>query len=440
MELQLKNIGKVKEAKVKIGGLTVIAGVNDTGKSTIGKVMFCILMSAKYYDRWYKRRNNKKIKKIIDSFEKDFDLFCYNNNTKYVFDEIKKNKNNVKKIHSYVEWCENNNIDDNLKNTLNELKEIKKEITEKDKFEEDINEVLNSCFAYYINNSVHKDEGKIKFIDKGNELELLVDINNKVNVLKMDNIKKMYLQDVIFIDNPLILDYGKRLNKKYKKNTKIAKNVIEYDLLNKLERIKELTPMEINENKEKLKKIEKTIKEMTNDKDFKMINYNEVSFNKEKKDFQFKVEEYSDELDISNMASGGKTFSMLNLLIQCGIIANNKYLIILDEPENHLHPEWQVKYAKIIIFLIKYWNCNFIINSHSPYFIQGLKYYGNRFDITDKMNFYFAKSLEELTDKEKKEFNIIEIKKNYSLIKKIDTLDEVFSKFQEPIKEVFRNV
>jgi len=37
MTLELKNIGMIKEANVKIDGLTVIAGENDTGKSTVGK-------------------------------------------------------------------------------------------------------------------------------------------------------------------------------------------------------------------------------------------------------------------------------------------------------------------------------------------------------------------------------------------------------------------
>jgi len=40
MELQLKNIGMIKEANVKLDGLTVIAGENDTGKSTVGKALF----------------------------------------------------------------------------------------------------------------------------------------------------------------------------------------------------------------------------------------------------------------------------------------------------------------------------------------------------------------------------------------------------------------
>ncbi|MDQ7086087.1 MAG: hypothetical protein Q9M36_14765 [Sulfurovum sp.] len=45
MTLQLKNIGMIKEANVKIDGLTVIAGENDTGKSTVGKMLFSIIKS-----------------------------------------------------------------------------------------------------------------------------------------------------------------------------------------------------------------------------------------------------------------------------------------------------------------------------------------------------------------------------------------------------------
>ena len=43
MKLHLKNNGKIKEADVEIGGLTVLAGENDTGKSTVGKVLFSII-------------------------------------------------------------------------------------------------------------------------------------------------------------------------------------------------------------------------------------------------------------------------------------------------------------------------------------------------------------------------------------------------------------
>jgi len=34
MKLQIEKLGKIKEAEIKFSGLTLIAGKNDTGKST----------------------------------------------------------------------------------------------------------------------------------------------------------------------------------------------------------------------------------------------------------------------------------------------------------------------------------------------------------------------------------------------------------------------
>ena len=45
MKLYLKNIGKIAEASLEIKGITVIAGENDTGKSTVGKALFSIFNS-----------------------------------------------------------------------------------------------------------------------------------------------------------------------------------------------------------------------------------------------------------------------------------------------------------------------------------------------------------------------------------------------------------
>lgn len=43
MRLKLHNILKIEDADIEIGGLTVLTGENDSGKSTVGKVMFSLL-------------------------------------------------------------------------------------------------------------------------------------------------------------------------------------------------------------------------------------------------------------------------------------------------------------------------------------------------------------------------------------------------------------
>ena len=45
MKLKLKNIGKIESANIDIEGITVIAGLNCTGKSTINHALFAALQS-----------------------------------------------------------------------------------------------------------------------------------------------------------------------------------------------------------------------------------------------------------------------------------------------------------------------------------------------------------------------------------------------------------
>lgn len=43
MKLRIKNFAKIEDADINIDGITVIAGENNTGKSTVGKIFFFII-------------------------------------------------------------------------------------------------------------------------------------------------------------------------------------------------------------------------------------------------------------------------------------------------------------------------------------------------------------------------------------------------------------
>jgi hypothetical protein len=99
------------------------------------------------------------------------------------------------------------------------------------------------------------------------------------------------------------------------------------------------------------------------------------------------------DIEITNTAFGIKSFGLLQLLND-NIYFDKKNLIILDEPEVHLHPEWQVKYAELIVELVKN-GIYVLVNSHSPYMIQALKFYSDK-DLSAKSNtsFYLAEKIE----------------------------------------------
>ena len=62
MQLQLRDIAMIKEADIKIDGLTVIAGENDTGKSSIGKALFLLLKARTFAKNQQNSSFKEKIK------------------------------------------------------------------------------------------------------------------------------------------------------------------------------------------------------------------------------------------------------------------------------------------------------------------------------------------------------------------------------------------
>ena len=129
--------------------------------------------------------------------------------------------------------------------------------------------------------------------------------------------------------------------------------------------------------------------------------------------------------ELANTSTGLKSIGILQLLLENRKLKENSYLI-MDEPEVHLHPEWQVKLAKILVLLVKDLNVNLFINSHSPQFIEAMEVYSVKYGLRDKTNFYLTKK-----DENSAKFNVekIEYDNLYELYNNLgdpyDIIDEV---------------
>jgi predicted ATP-dependent endonuclease of OLD family len=73
MKLQLENIGIIKNATIKFNGLTVIAGENDMGKTTVAKVLFSEIRQYKKMSKHYQSKSG--IKFSTENHEINFPIF-----------------------------------------------------------------------------------------------------------------------------------------------------------------------------------------------------------------------------------------------------------------------------------------------------------------------------------------------------------------------------
>ena len=62
MKLNIKNFAKIKNADILIDGITVIAGENNTGKSTVGKILFSLYNSISGIEKKIDMQRKKEIR------------------------------------------------------------------------------------------------------------------------------------------------------------------------------------------------------------------------------------------------------------------------------------------------------------------------------------------------------------------------------------------
>ncbi|MFQ9435992.1 MAG: AAA family ATPase [Ruminococcus callidus] len=99
MDFKLKDLGKIKKADIKLDGITVICGDNNTGKSTIGKSLFS------FYNALYDYKTKISMQK--DSRFKNFILS--NINSMDVPVRLLDNDSTMSFITSQADFCHSHN-------------------------------------------------------------------------------------------------------------------------------------------------------------------------------------------------------------------------------------------------------------------------------------------------------------------------------------------
>lgn len=107
----------------------------------------------------------------------------------------------------------------------------------------------------------------------------------------------------------------------------------------------------------------------------------------------FFVRENGFKTHMKNTSSGVKQVAIIQTLLNNKELEPNSFLI-MDEPEVNLHPEWQIKFAKILVLLVKELDLSIYIASHSPFFIEAIELYSQYYGLIDDSYFYLTQKAE----------------------------------------------
>lgn len=389
MKLYLENIGKLSNTNIDIDGITVIAGKNGTGKSTIGKALYSVFSSFYAYKDNINRLRNylllKELRKQSSVYflrsinEEKLEIFLmdlYKNRDIYKgdYDKLKfdilnfMNQMNLelKKLGFNDNPMSNNDINidiiDNIMDTL-----FTDEITMLSYI---VGQTFNNEFNNQVKNLSNFDNvGKVNLKIKDNYLNVTF---NKDGKLKIENPILIY-NKFVYIDDPYIID--KIDNYRFRDINPMEFLNHREDLFNLIKKEKSPESILIDES---LSQISKHISKASN-----IDVYNNhgrhyyMSSNKGEK------------IDIKNASTGLKTFIIIKMLLENGSLQKNG-TIVLDEPETHLHPDWQIIFAELIVLLNKYLGMHILINSHSPYFVRAIEVYSSKHEVADKCKYYLA--------------------------------------------------
>ena len=370
MELNIKNFASIKEASIKIDGITVIAGENNTGKSTIGKILFASFNSLRDIDKEVRLNILNSINRQWDNFVLDLITMHKTDMDISILYDILSNILNVededieKIISNNVgEYIDINDkfIIEAIKSTANRIKEYKNISKEKLSYNI-ISKYYNDLFYKQINSRIFKNtNAEIEINDFGILLEFKDDKCIKFK-------KNIYDNNVFLIDNPFVLD---------KIYSSYSSSITDLYLIDKIRHIY---------NKDYI--VDKTLVEEKLEIIYKMLsNAINGKIIKKENDFYLAFDNITEPISIHNISAGLKSFTIIKMMLEEGIL-KEKDILVLDEPEIHLHPQWQLLYAEIIVLIQKVFNLHIVITTHSPYFLESIELFTKKHDHGFKNRIY----------------------------------------------------
>lgn len=391
----LKQYKAIAEANIELNGITVMAGENGAGKSTITRWLYCLVEGIAKYEWFVYKDLWHDIYSILQEYRMAFrdSRMMNDNNLNFAISKwrtmarnidctteedvvlvVKEAKVIVERVADYIQSNiqENGRINTRLSRAMVYLNIDDAQTFDRDLFVSETNQKIDSMYEDYLNKIIKRSKSALydyihRHYDQSLKTPTTIQLaEDKVSVLEKDSFGHLLgLRRAIYIDTPMALCNEAMDNPLW---DRLA------ELMQKQDNVMLPTPV-----RKMLMRIQHII--------HGAVLVKEDDFD----DGMHYVRE--DQLDIPLMeaATGIKSFAYIIRLLENGYLDRNT-LLIIDEPEAHLHPQWIVEYARILILLEKELGVRILIASHNPDMISAVQSIGKKEGLENAISFYQAQS------------------------------------------------
>lgn len=223
MQLKLTNINKIKNANIQLNGLTVIAGINDSGKSTVGKILFSVIKAIGNVGNHNEEQQYRKVRVLISRL-----YILLNSIEKIVQINLKERLSLPDRMNEFVDEVMNGDIQDQsvldekmrliealdinpshkvrIQKVINNIKEEAFESKEpQDLLKKELEAMMEAEFLNCVCTN-GTDFSEIRFDEETHNTVVEVSLkNNKVNRTIAQNLTDCLINDATFVESPLYM-------------------------------------------------------------------------------------------------------------------------------------------------------------------------------------------------------------------------------------------
>lgn len=438
MQIRLRNIGIIRDSTITLDGLTVITGKNNSGKTTVGKTLYALLEGTSFLRTRARADRGSYIWKQLDTIEDILsERFFYN-----LPAEVESFFAKYPTLQGFMSedspWMEldRNDLEEYAHSLAQDLKAVASSSLEGLSFErrikrlnsstgtwEDCTVSMADSFRERVRDSLNileqlfadlqKDPDLVDYARESVNQTLRVEFSSQIQPVKAPDVtSEVTLSDngsssspyfhftivnntivndghpiffsspcarVFMIDDPFILDtapgqtvYREGASKALLDLSRIQTHNFKLrQILRSPSRVSVFEQTLLNESLQSIKaQIDRVLPgtfEFSSSGDYYVQDGAKIK--------------------TVNLATGSKMFSILKILFEKGRLDKDT-MLILDEPEAHLHPQWQNAFAEVIALLVKRLNVNILLTTHSPNFMLALDAYMRKYELNSRTNFY----------------------------------------------------